>query len=169
MFCRKCGKEIPDDSVFCPKCGADCEIEKEPEEIVLQPIAEQQKPKRELLFCPYCATLIHEQDVKCKNCGKPLKTNDPPQDEKTYVVKEEHIYVQKDNGNTKRFASITGAIYDIILIIVAISLFGSGNCVCYAGDLYYSDEAVQTFVGTVIVGAIILGIANGAYNMTHKG
>lgn len=21
MFCRKCGKEIPDDSVFCPKCG----------------------------------------------------------------------------------------------------------------------------------------------------
>ena len=22
MFCQKCGKEIPDDSAFCPKCGA---------------------------------------------------------------------------------------------------------------------------------------------------
>jgi zinc-ribbon domain len=22
MYCRKCGKQIPDDSAFCPKCGA---------------------------------------------------------------------------------------------------------------------------------------------------
>jgi TM2 domain-containing membrane protein YozV len=22
MFCSKCGKQIPDDSVFCPECGA---------------------------------------------------------------------------------------------------------------------------------------------------
>lgn len=21
MFCKKCGEQIPDDSVFCPKCG----------------------------------------------------------------------------------------------------------------------------------------------------
>ncbi len=26
MFCKKCGKQIPDDSIFCPKCGANCEI-----------------------------------------------------------------------------------------------------------------------------------------------
>ncbi len=25
MYCRKCGKEIPDDSVFCPKCGVSVE------------------------------------------------------------------------------------------------------------------------------------------------
>lgn len=27
MFCRKCGKEIPDDSSFCPKCGAAVDTE----------------------------------------------------------------------------------------------------------------------------------------------
>ncbi len=27
MFCRKCGKEIPDDSEFCPKCGTRSVIE----------------------------------------------------------------------------------------------------------------------------------------------
>ena len=27
MFCKKCGKEIPDDSAFCPKCGAQVNME----------------------------------------------------------------------------------------------------------------------------------------------
>lgn len=27
MFCRKCGKEIPEDSAFCPKCGASVDPE----------------------------------------------------------------------------------------------------------------------------------------------
>lgn len=26
MFCRKCGKEIPDDSAFCGKCGEKVDI-----------------------------------------------------------------------------------------------------------------------------------------------
>ena len=25
MYCNKCGKEIPDESVFCPECGAKVE------------------------------------------------------------------------------------------------------------------------------------------------
>lgn len=24
MFCSKCGKEIPNESVFCPECGNKC-------------------------------------------------------------------------------------------------------------------------------------------------
>ncbi len=24
MFCSKCGKEIPNESVFCPECGNRC-------------------------------------------------------------------------------------------------------------------------------------------------
>ena len=31
MFCRKCGNQIPNDSVFCPKCGERCSVEVEKE------------------------------------------------------------------------------------------------------------------------------------------
>jgi uncharacterized membrane protein YvbJ len=30
MFCTKCGKQIPDDSVFCPECGAAIRSEQSP-------------------------------------------------------------------------------------------------------------------------------------------
>ncbi len=31
MFCQKCGKEMPDDSVFCPSCGAKQIVAGQPE------------------------------------------------------------------------------------------------------------------------------------------
>lgn len=33
MFCRKCGKQIPDDSDFCPKCGTRNAIDIELEDV----------------------------------------------------------------------------------------------------------------------------------------
>jgi len=30
MFCRNCGKPIPDDSKFCPHCGASCSLDETP-------------------------------------------------------------------------------------------------------------------------------------------
>lgn len=26
MYCSKCGKEIPEESVFCPECGNRCKL-----------------------------------------------------------------------------------------------------------------------------------------------
>ena len=37
MFCHKCGKELPDDAVFCPKCGA---RRKESSDKVAEPVYE---------------------------------------------------------------------------------------------------------------------------------
>ena len=36
MRCSRCGKEIPNDSVFCPECGAEQTTEEKPEEIEKQ-------------------------------------------------------------------------------------------------------------------------------------
>ena len=35
MYCSKCGKEIPEESVFCPECGNRCKLsaDKENKEI----------------------------------------------------------------------------------------------------------------------------------------
>lgn len=37
MFCRKCGKEIPDDSDFCPKCGEDLRESEKKESPTIEP------------------------------------------------------------------------------------------------------------------------------------
>lgn len=53
MFCRKCGKTIPDDSIFCPYCGETVELIETNDE---NDIIEKQIVER-----------------KCEKCGKPLK------------------------------------------------------------------------------------------------
>lgn len=37
MFCKNCGKQITDGSVFCPNCGADTEVNK----YLYQPVSKQ--------------------------------------------------------------------------------------------------------------------------------
>ena len=43
MFCRNCGKEINDTTIFCPHCGAQANAEPEPEKVNLEFDAPVQK------------------------------------------------------------------------------------------------------------------------------
>lgn len=45
MFCRKCGNEIPDDSEFCPKCGASLKISPEVKQTSKNEMKEEPKVK----------------------------------------------------------------------------------------------------------------------------
>ena len=37
MFCCNCGKEMPDEGVFCPECGT----KQEPQQVVATPVYEE--------------------------------------------------------------------------------------------------------------------------------
>jgi predicted RNA-binding Zn-ribbon protein involved in translation (DUF1610 family) len=58
LYCRKCGAEIPDDSEFCPKCGA-------PQASGVSTASSQNVSKSQDQ-----AEILKE--MKCPNCGAPL-------------------------------------------------------------------------------------------------
>ena len=62
MRCQFCGKEIPDDSAFCPECGNVQNREQEPDQS-----GEMQ------LFCENCGARIQPGDTFCTVCGRRTK------------------------------------------------------------------------------------------------
>ena len=52
MFCKKCGKEIPEGVLTCPECGT---------------------PQREVKYCKHCASPIDKDCVICPKCGKQVE------------------------------------------------------------------------------------------------
>ncbi len=61
MFCRKCGKQIPDDSDFCPKCGTQNCVEID-DKISLKKSDVQQKGN----------LAVQVTEMVCRKCGKKL-------------------------------------------------------------------------------------------------
>lgn len=51
MICKKCNSEIPDNLVYCPKCGANTNVEIQ-------------------LFCKHCGAKLNKDDEFCTSCGK---------------------------------------------------------------------------------------------------
>ena len=46
MFCRKCGNNLADDSVFCAKCGTKVEeLKQEPQQVVAQEVIPTEIPQ----------------------------------------------------------------------------------------------------------------------------
>lgn len=85
MFCRKCGKSIPDDSLFCPYCGGTVAEENQPD-------SEKEVKQNSYPYgsCGRCANPLEKDDMngvckncietaeygRCEECGEPLDKDD---------------------------------------------------------------------------------------------
>lgn len=65
MFCQKCGNQIPDDAIFCPKCGARQEVNGQ--KATTQGNAPGNKSQEATIAGPSV------QELKCPGCGAPIK------------------------------------------------------------------------------------------------
>lgn len=61
MFCTHCGKEIDENAVACPSCGAAV--------VQAAPAAEQAQLPARTAFCQHCGKPVAEEAVICTSCG----------------------------------------------------------------------------------------------------
>ena len=81
MFCKKCGKQIDDDAIFCKYCGAKLAEVKidEPVEQIEKEETEKAPNKRKEVFdgeihkCPNCGEVLDAFVSKCPSCGYELR------------------------------------------------------------------------------------------------
>ena len=62
MYCKKCGKQITDDSLFCKFCGASVQNDHDGEPMALEPLAEKR--------CAICGSLIYGESETCSLCER---------------------------------------------------------------------------------------------------
>ena len=85
MYCRKCGRELSEDTKFCPKCGTSIEVTEKKNEIVKNGDTEKPKLKLGLIV----GILVFIAFIVCIGLFSKEKTVKEPIKEKT-IEKEEN-------------------------------------------------------------------------------
>ena len=82
MFCKKCGKQIDDDAIFCPYCGTKISQATSEKEVLLERDNIESKKKEnkrkeffdgEIHKCPNCGEMLKAFETKCPSCGYELR------------------------------------------------------------------------------------------------
>ena len=97
MYCRKCGKQIDDNSRFCSFCGEDLSSNAKTDQ-------EEHGKKRKVVFdgeihkCPNCGEILDAFVTKCPTCGFEIRGTKGG----TNKVEELAEKLQKTNNISKK-------------------------------------------------------------------
>jgi hypothetical protein len=121
MFCRKCGKSIPDDSVFCPYCG-EAITTAEPEEEETEDSEANEAPYGR---CERCGNPLQADDgTLCEDCAAKMlhAYSDPP--EQTYFDRDE--LTEKPVNHGGKGPMITAIVFVVVFFLIIGALVING-------------------------------------------
>ena len=100
MFCKKCGKEVRQEAVFCPNCGA--------------PVSRFNLTGK--IFCKHCGARIAAGNSFCSNCGNPIEQS-------ICLTKTQ----QMRKKNRSFISLLFGMLIFVVIIIVIVGNNGINN------------------------------------------
>lgn len=121
MFCRKCGKEIPDDSVFCPKCGAATESEASPKEELTDTPEQREQIQDKPMRCEVCFRQLTTKLEKCPNCDTPNPFYDGEKNEDSVSIISEINHKIKNNSKELKRKSRKKTLAKLMIIAAALA------------------------------------------------
>ncbi len=182
MFCEKCGSNIPDDAVFCPKCGAKQEINAA---TVNQPAQQQTNNGKVLagsgvteLKCPGCGAPIKpqfgEMVITCEYCGSSISLADAgwksiakhtmlPLSLATKDQAVSDLKDKMDRGLLHRHLQEQSTLQELNLSYVPFWI------VPVSARTNYTAVDAAAEVGTIAATAAIMGLAGGAMGGRGRG
>lgn len=167
MFCRKCGKSIPDDSVFCPYCGETVKSD-EPEKKGHGYCSNCGAPLPAGKITGLCDSCMSKADIdtaeygRCENCGVPLEADDSGMLCKKCIEKRFGDYSQPlVNSPIKKShkGAIAGGIIVSVFAIIILAAIGNSK----TGVTQAAAQSSQTAVGsssTIVANAAVPAISS---------
>ncbi len=90
MNCKNCGKLIPNQSLFCPYCGASSPAMQESAAPISSYVPQSQsvsdKMKGKVKTCPRCGTLLGKREKVCSVCGEVMPKPKKSHKAKTAII-----------------------------------------------------------------------------------
>lgn len=184
MFCQKCGNQIPDDAVFCPKCGVRQEVnsqgnagdsntqgKKEDGDTIAGPTVEELKcpgcgaPLKPefgemVITCEYCGASVTLQNTGWKNISKHTML---PIALKTKESAINDLKQKMDHGLLKRHLEENSTLEEINLRYVPYWV------VPVSARTHYTAVNVAAEVGGIAVTAALIGLASGGMGGRGRG
>ena len=108
-ICNACGKELPDDAIFCASCG---------ERLLRQCSICGTELKQDYVFCPKCGNAVTEKSMH-KSINNDLNINTIPTQPQTSNIQDDSSYDNKPHPWIRLWArSLDISIFNVLLIFV---------------------------------------------------